>query len=386
MISRSWGARFAPFVAIVCAAVLGTLTGAQPAAAALGVPSQIVGVSISSGDSTLTIRVAAPASNGSPITGYGARCTGNGKTVSAQSVSPPVVVRNLANNVFYSCVIHAVNAVGAGPASYVRPGMPGVNYIKTTYTYCSPGGAPQLMDFFRPKGGAVVPAVMFVHGGGWYSGYRKLDGSLLATLFTSRGFALATVDYRLAPAVNPAQQLRDIACAVRFLRAHSARLGIAADKVGGMGASAGGNLISMLGVNPPKVLASDQWPGQSDKLQAVIDEFGITEFGPDQMQIMPELFYFFGTHDQSVIDSYGPVNYVTPGDSPFLIVHGVLDRTVPIHEASDFYNLLQTANVPSTFVPIANMGHSFQPVGGNPNPSMVTVFTDEIRFFSQYLR
>ena len=386
MIRHRHSATLVRYTTAGLAGVVAFATFASPAAAVATAPSQISRVTVASGASTLIVRFAAPNANGSPIIRYVAKCVGNGKTISASSAAPPVRVNNVANNVFYSCSVHAANAIGVGPESYVSPGMAGLNYDKTTYTYCSPGGVPQLMDFFRPKGDTVVPAVMFVHGGGWYSGNRMFGASLLPTLLTSRGFALASVDYRLAPAVNPAQQLRDIACAVRFMRSHAGALGITPDKIGGMGTSAGGNLISMLGVNPPKVSSTDQWSGRSEKLQAVIDEYGVTEFGPDQMQIMPALYYYFGTRDQSVIDSYGPVKYVTPDDSPVMIVHGVLDRTVPIHEGSDFYNLLQAAHVPSTFVPIANADHMFEPVGGNPSPSMVTVYTGEIRFLAQYLK
>jgi acetyl esterase/lipase len=365
--------------------VLGIAMSTLPAAAVATVPSQIGTVAITSVDSALKVRATAPANNGSTITRYVAKCTGHGSTTTVSGLGPVVTVASLTNNAFYACSIHAVNAIGAGPESYVRPGMPGVNYTQTTYTYCSPGGTALHMDVLRPNTAAPVPVVMFVHGGGWYSGSRNVNGTLLATLLTSRGFAFASVDYRLAPAVNPAQQLRDIACAVRFIRAHATLLGVKSTKIGGIGSSAGGNLVSMLGVNPPPVVPTDQWAAQSEKLQGVIDEFGVNEFTPDQMKLLPSVRHNFGTTDQSVINSYGPVQYVTPDDAPFLIVHGVQDAIVPVHSGRDFYNLLQAAHVSSTFVPISNMGHMFVPTGGNPNPTMTTVYTDEVHFLMQFV-
>ena len=356
------------------------------ASGAGAVPGRVPTPGARSGASQLTLDFATPASNGSPITKYAASCSSTTTTVTVTATSHPIVVQGLVDNLFYACSVRAYNQNGAGPASYIAPGMPGVNYTKTTRTYCSPGGVPLLMDFFRPPGSAVVPVVLFAHGGGWTTGSRNIDGTLMATLLTSRGFALASVDYRLAPAVKPPDMLRDLACAVRYLRANAVTLGIKPAKIGGMGTSAGGHLISWLGVKPPAVLASDQYPEQSDKLQAVVDEFGIIEFGPDQMAIMPTLPQIFGTTSQAVINSYAPINYVTSDDPPFMIAHGMLDQTVPFHEAQDFDAALLRVHVPVTFVPIAHTGHKFAPVDGNPDPTMKSVFTTQISFFNAYLR
>jgi acetyl esterase/lipase len=372
---------------IVIAATTCALTSLSGTANAVpGVPSQIVGVTVSSAVSTLVVRASAPNSNGTGITKYVATCIGAGKRFTASNLTLPVAIHNVPNNVLYSCEVHAENRVGAGPDSYVAPGVAGGAWVKTTYTYCTRTGHPLLMDVYRPKGQGIVPVVMYVHGGGWNAGNRLLGASLLPTLLTSRGFALASVDYRLAPSANPTQQTGDIACAVRYLRAHATALKIRAAKIGGIGSSAGGNLISLLGVNPPALTPTDQWPGQSEKIQAVVDQFGITEFGRDQMAITPLLYVYWNTHDQSVLDSYAPVKYVTTGDAPFLIVHGELDAVAPVHEGRDFYNLLQAAHVPSQFIPIAHTGHEFAAVDGNPSPAMVTVYSDEILFLNSRLK
>jgi len=356
------------------------------AAGAGAVPGRVPTPGARSGASQLTLEFAPPNDNGSPITKYVASCSNTTTTVTVTATTHPIVVKGLVNTVFYACSVRAFNQYGGGPPSYLAPGMPGLNYTKTTRTYCSPGGVPLLMDFFRPPGTAVVPVVLFAHGGGWTTGTRNLDGTLLATLLTSRGFALASVDYRLAPAVKPPDQLRDLACAVRYLRANAVTLGIKPDKIGGMGTSAGGHLMSWLGVKPPTVTASDQYRSQSSKLQAVVDDFGILEFGPDQMAIMPTLPQIFGTTSQAVIDSYAPINYVTADDPPFMIAHGMLDLTVPFHEAQDFDAALLKVHVPVVFVPIAHTGHTFAPVDANPDPTMTSVYTTQISFLNTYLR
>lgn len=366
-------------------------------AMATSVPAQVASIAVNSGSGSLIVKIAAPADNGSPITSYIATCTNGTKTFTASAPTPPVTLTGLTNNIFYSCSAHAVNALGPGPESYVSPGMPGLNYTKTTYTYCTDGSASLGLDFFRPKTTAPVPVVMFIHGGGWWTGQRSLDNTLLPTLFTSRGFGLATIDYTLADIhgkviITPFQQEQDAACALRFMRAHTALLNITY-KIAAMGTSAGGNLASLLGVNPPVGSPTDQWPKQSNKVNAVVDEFGITEFDAQQLQIMTHLTTMWGA-PQSVIQIYGPNDYdsngkpvyVSAGDAPTIIVHGIQDHISPIRQGQDFYNSLQVAGVPSQFIPINNMDHMFIPVGGNPSPPLANAYDSEINFLNTYLR
>lgn len=107
----------------------------------------------------------------------------------------------------------------------------------------------QRIDFWR--GSKDAPLLVFLHGGGW-SGGDKADelASPKIKHFRARGFALATVNYRLVPEVPVADQVQDAADAVGYLAAHGDRLGIAPRKIVLMGHSSGGHLAALLGTDP----------------------------------------------------------------------------------------------------------------------------------------
>src|SRR5215213_9495202 len=74
----------------------------------------------------------------------------------------------------------------------------------------------QKLDVYVPKGDGPFPLVIWVHGGGWEGGNKDNGGPAVGLL--GRGYAVASVNYRLSQhAVFPAQ-IHDVKAAVRFLR------------------------------------------------------------------------------------------------------------------------------------------------------------------------
>lgn len=53
-------------------------------------------------------------------------------------------------------------------------------------------------DLVRPKGQKKVPVIIWIHGGG-YVGGQKADTEIYATMLANQGFAVANMDYSLAP-------------------------------------------------------------------------------------------------------------------------------------------------------------------------------------------
>src|SRR3712207_6201694 len=84
-----------------------------------------------------------------------------------------------------------------------------------------------LLDFYRAGGRSPAPCVVAIHGGSWVGGNRLDDGTKrqLNDYLARRGYAVASIDYRLAPEwIWPAQR-EDLLAAVAFLRARAAELG-----------------------------------------------------------------------------------------------------------------------------------------------------------------
>jgi acetyl esterase/lipase len=132
--------------------------------------------------------------------------------------------------------------------------------------YGKVGDRPLLAVLYRPQTATPHPlsAILWIHGGAWRAGTRH-DNADLCQAIAAAGFVCLSIDYRLSQeAIFPAA-IQDCHCAVRYLRAHAAELGIAPDRIGAWGPSAGGHLAALLGVSAhvPEFTNSGGWPGVS---------------------------------------------------------------------------------------------------------------------------
>jgi arylformamidase len=113
--------------------------------------------------------------------------------------------------------------------------------------------ARQRLDF-TPAERSGAPLVLFVHGGAWSMGDMAMAGHMAAH-FHERGYAFASVDYRLVPEANPQQQAEDVAAALARLLADAPRLGIDRGRVMLIGHSAGAHLAALVGTDPAYLAA-----------------------------------------------------------------------------------------------------------------------------------
>jgi Esterase/lipase len=110
------------------------------------------------------------------------------------------------------------------------------------------------IDIFRERepGGTSKPILLFVHGGGYASGDKRM-GPFFANLgrwAASAGLIGATMNYRLAPDhMWPCVQ-EDIRDAISWLRGHAAEIGADPERLILMGHSAGAGHCANYAVNP----------------------------------------------------------------------------------------------------------------------------------------
>src|SRR5580692_6078407 len=107
-----------------------------------------------------------------------------------------------------------------------------------------------LADVYLPDAEPPLPVIIWLHGGGWRFGDRRLAPDLTRH-FASRGFAMVSIEYRLSgQAVFPAP-LEDVKAAVRWVRSAAERYGFDADHIGLWGSSAGGHLAALAALCEP---------------------------------------------------------------------------------------------------------------------------------------
>ncbi len=115
------------------------------------------------------------------------------------------------------------------------------------------GPAPeQRYDLYLPSAQQNAPAILMVHGGGWFRGdkdmARVIDNKVARWL--PRGIAFATTNYRMQPMAAPLEQARDVAHALASLQQSASQRGIAPGGIVLMGHSAGAHLIALLAARP----------------------------------------------------------------------------------------------------------------------------------------
>ena len=233
-------------------------------------------------------------------------------------------------------------------------------------------------DIARPKtpSATPMPAVMWIHGGGWTSGSHH---EMQQTVQLARhGYLVLSVEYRLVDeAIWPAQ-IEDCKLGVRWLRENAAKYNVNPDRIGCWGASAGGHLAALMGVtgDKPDLEGKGGSAGFSSRVQAVVDFCGPTDF-KGRSDVTRKMAG--GTYEQKpdVFKQMSPLENVNPKACPFLIVNGEKDTTVPLFHPQLMTEALKQANVPVELIIVKNAGHGYTfvaPPGGpaaQPSPDEV---------------
>lgn len=109
----------------------------------------------------------------------------------------------------------------------------------------------QTLDYW-PGASAHAPLVVFVHGGGWSRGdKRMMQGSAKLEHWQAQGYAVASLNYRLVPDASVEQQAADVAAALALLKAR-----FASKKIALVGHSAGAHLVALVGTDPAYLRAA----------------------------------------------------------------------------------------------------------------------------------
>lgn len=239
--------------------------------------------------------------------------------------------------------------------------------------YGEAGGQKLRLDFARPTicQGQKIPLVIYVHGGGWRSGdkagaFQRGDSKM----FFELGFAVASINYRLAPQFHFPAQIQDCKLAIRYLRTNADAFGIDPNRIGLWGSSAGGHLVSLMGTADDGAgLEGPGLDGVSSRVSAVVEHFGPTDLTVDPSQTTNEgrsmLLDFLGclaAECPALAGQASPVTYVSSDDPPILILHGEKDSLVPYSQAERFAEKLRLAGNACALIKVKNAEHGFIPI------------------------
>ena len=113
----------------------------------------------------------------------------------------------------------------------------GTPYFDVSFNQPEPALTPYLTH--EKKRGCVI-----VCPGGGYAGRAPHEGEPIAKMINEAGIHSFVLSYRVAPYKHPVM-LEDVTRAVRYVRYHASEFNIDPDKIGVLGFSAGGHLVTM---------------------------------------------------------------------------------------------------------------------------------------------
>lgn len=287
-----------------------------------------------------------------------------------------------AHTLFWACIAGALIALGLMADGAQASQIPDCD-AKLDVVYGSAGGEKLCLDLYLPRGiNEPAPLAVWVHGGGWVGGSRSQLGPGADEL-VKRGFAVASLDYRLGPAHPWPAQIDDVRSALCFLCNSAARFNIDPGRTCLWGGSAGGQLVSLLGL-------TGNYEQEPLRIRAVVDFCGPADLlasdFPEALAHMLEAVFPPGENQRELMREASPVRHVTAGAPPFLIIHGEYDNLVPPAQARLFHTRLKEAGAPSELVIVRNAGHGFQAMNGEPGYTRVQMGHMVVEFFEKNLK
>ncbi len=255
--------------------------------------------------------------------------------------------------------------------------------------YVEGGHERHKLDIYLPgKSDGPLPLLIWVHGGGWQNGSK--DGCPpLRGGYIERGYAVASINYRLSGHAMFPAQIEDCKAAIRWLRAHAKEYNLDSKRFGVWGSSAGGHLVALIGTSGDvKEFDVGANLDQSSRVQAVCDYYGPTDFTvfvstpgyeSHAAEASPEAKLIGGAvmENKDKAARVNSITYVSKDDPPFLIVHGDKDPTVPINQSQLLFEALKKAEVSAHFHTIHGAGHGGPGFAGKDIDEMVGAFFDE---------
>lgn len=279
---------------------------------------------------------------------------------------------------------------------------------KQTFTYKTFAHSTNQLqaDVYRAADDTVRPVILFIHGGALMMGSRRQSskaGSLFDVLLKA-GYAVVSIDYRLAPQVKLSAIIEDVQDACKWVREKGPALfQINPDKLYVMGESAGGYLTQVAGyrVHPrPKAVVSfwgygdiaGAWYSQPDEFyrkQPLVTKADAEKEGGGKLYLYcrqnglwPKVLTGFDPQtDPKAFDPFCPVRNVTKDYPPTLLIHGTKDTDVPYHLSVMMDQELTGKGVTHEFITIPDGGHGF---GRNEAASAATTYQQVVQFLRRY--
>jgi acetyl esterase/lipase len=247
--------------------------------------------------------------------------------------------------IFVACLV-------TGTAS-AQPSAPVVT--RTDVIYGRVEGSALLANISYPDGPTLKPAIISVHGGRWRAGNRTDASSIKVAQWAEFGFFAMSIDYRLVGGSPAPAPYLDLLCGIRWLHAHADEYRIDPERIYLIGQSAGGQMVSLMAT-----LGEGSFPrvGGWDKARSDVRAV-ISVAAPYELNSLSwgNLWTPVTGNVEEARALASPITHVGPANTPILVLHSDDDKSVPVQQAVDMAEKLETHGVYHRFVHYTDRGH-----------------------------
>ena len=226
------------------------------------------------------------------------------------------------------------------------------NGIKPTYGDVKYGDHPRnVLDFYQVKSDQPTPLVIFIHGGGFVGGSKRINARTIQQ-FHNAGISVAAIHYRFIDGKEillPEPQ-RDGARAVQFLRSKAKEWNLDPKRVACYGGSAGAGISMWIGFHDDLAEPDSKDPikRQSTRIQAIGTMGGQSTYDPIKIKALvggrawehPSIFKAYGIETaeealhpsperQKRYDESSAITHLTKDDPPLFMTYREADGPLP---------------------------------------------------------
>ncbi len=225
---------------------------------------------------------------------------------------------------------------------------------------------PTLEVYLPSRKNATGQAVLIFPGGGYGGLAYDWEGTDIAKALTLKGVAGIVVKYRLpwSKSITEGKNvvpLQDAQRAIRLVRSKAAAWGIAPEKIGIMGFSAGGHLASSLGTHYRDKVYERQ--DEADDLSARPDFmaliYPVITLGHPSTHTGSRASLLGENPTQEEVDYLSNEKHVDGETPPTFLLHAMDDKAVPVENSILFLGALREHQVPATMHVYPTGGHGF---------------------------
>ncbi|WP_436500308.1 alpha/beta hydrolase [Actinokineospora sp. HUAS TT18] len=240
-----------------------------------------------------------------------------------------------------------------------------------------PNGAPDAVGdedadkpsirIYQPDGEPTGTAVVVCPGGG-YGALSNHEGQPVAKWLTTFGVTAAVLRYRLGPRYRHPAPLRDVSRAIRYLRAYAGEWGIAANRVGVMGLSAGGHLAATVSTqfDAGEPDSDDQIERESSRPDFSILCYPVISFAADSVHSVSARNLLGEDPDPALLESVSSETRVTKRTPPAFLFHTAEDQAVSVRNCLAYHRALVKQGVPAELHIYQNGPHGVGLASGDP--------------------